>query len=74
MSLPIRPNGPDWEFFLLLKFPGILSIILIMNENERKMVEMFIEVCEERGRLISMEEFVEDIENSIGWREIRELD
>jgi hypothetical protein len=57
-----------------LKFPGILSIILIMNENERKMVEMFIEVCEERGRLISMEEFVEDIENSIGWREIRELD
>jgi hypothetical protein len=24
--------------------------------------------------LISMEEFVEDIENSIGWREIRELD
>jgi hypothetical protein len=45
-----------------------------MNENERKMVEMFIEVCEERGYLISMEEFVEDIENSIGWREIRELD
>ena len=43
-----------------------------MNENERKMVSMFIEVCEERGRLISMEEFVEDIENSIGWDEVRE--
>ena len=44
-----------------------------MNENERVMVEMFIEVCGERGRLISMEEFVEDIENSIGWDEVREL-
>ena len=42
-----------------------------MNKNERVMVEMFIEVCEEKGRLISMEEFVEDIENSIGWDEVR---
>ena len=45
-----------------------------MNENERKMVNMFIEVCGERGRLISMEEFVEDIENSIGWDEVRSID
>ena len=59
---------------LLLTFPSIFYIIFVMNENERKMVEMFIEVCGEKGRLISMEEFVEDIENSIGWREIRELD
>jgi hypothetical protein len=42
-----------------------------MNKNERVMVEMFIEVCEEKGRLISMEEFIEDIENSIGWKEVR---
>ena len=57
-----------------MKFPLFGFIIIVMNENERKMVEMFIEVCGEKGRLISMEEFVEDIENSIGWREIRELD
>jgi len=44
-----------------------------MNESERVMVEMFIEVCGERGRLISLEEFVEDIENSIGWDEVRDL-
>ena len=56
-----------------MNFPNLAFIILIMNENERKMVSMFIEVCEERGRLISMEEFVEDIENSIGWREVRLL-
>ena len=47
-----------------------------MNKNERVMVEMFIEVCEERGvngvvELISLEEFIEDIENSIGWDEVR---
>ena len=56
-----------------MKFLGDYFIILLMNENERVMVEMFIEVCEEKGRLISMEEFVEDIENSIGWKEVRLL-
>ena len=44
-----------------------------MDENERVMVEMFIQVQEEKGRRISMEEFVEDIENSIGWDEVRDL-
>ena len=29
------------------------------------MVSMFIEVCGEKGRLISMEEFVEDIEKQM---------
>ena len=56
-----------------MKFPLFDPIIIVMNENERVMVEMFIEVCGEKGRLISMEEFVEDIENSIGWDEVREL-
>ena len=56
-----------------MKFPLFDPIIIVMNENERKMVNMFIEVCGERGRLISMEEFVEDIENSIGWKEVRLL-
>ena len=54
-----------------LSFLVFSAIIIVMNENERVMVEMFIEVCGEKGRLISMEEFVEDIENSIGWDEVR---
>ena len=57
-----------------MKFPLFDPIIIVMNENERKMVNMFIEVCGERGRLISMEEFIEDIENSIGWDEVRSID
>ena len=57
-----------------MRFPLFDPIIIVMNENERKMVNMFIEVCGERGRLISMEEFVEDIENSIGWDEVRSID
>ena len=42
----------------------------MMNERDKKVLEMFIEVCGEGGKLISMEEFVEDIENSIGWDEV----
>ena len=56
---------------IILTFLQFAFIIIVMNENERVMVEMFIEVCGEKGRLISMEEFVEDIENSIGWDEVR---
>ena len=42
----------------------------MMNERDKRVLEMFIEVQEEKGRRISMEEFVEDIENSIGWDEV----
>ena len=46
-----------------------------MNENERAILEMYIEENKiwlgEWGRLLSLEEFVDGVEDSIGLDEVR---
>tara|TARA_R110002050_G_scaffold76257_1_gene163018 strand:+ start:1859 stop:1996 length:138 start_codon:yes stop_codon:yes gene_type:complete len=42
----------------------------MMNEREERVLKMYIEECQINGRLLTFEEFVEDIENSIGWDEV----
>jgi hypothetical protein len=44
--------------------------ICMMNEREERVLKMYIEECQINGRLLTFEEFVEDIENSIGWDEV----
>ena len=43
----------------------------MMNENELRVLKVYIEECEIAGRLLTIKEFSEDIENSIGWKEVR---
>ena len=42
----------------------------MMNKKEERVLKMYIEECQINGRLLTFEEFVEDIENSIGWDEV----
>ena len=60
-----------------MKFPLFGAIIIVMNKRIREIeikiiLECFVEECEIKGRLLSVEEFMDDIENSIGWDEVRE--
>jgi hypothetical protein len=39
--------------------------------NTLKILDMYIQVCQERGGgLITIDDFIEDIENTIGWGEV----
>ena len=46
-----------------------------MNENERAILEMYIEENQINlgcnGKLLSLEDFIDGIEDSIGWDEVR---
>ena len=42
-----------------------------MNDTSKHILELFIEECEIKGRLLTIEEFEEDIENTIGWDEFQ---
>tara|TARA_R110002050_G_scaffold56751_1_gene127608 strand:+ start:246 stop:452 length:207 start_codon:yes stop_codon:yes gene_type:complete len=46
----------------------------MMNENELRVLKVYIEECEIHGKLLTIKEFSEDIENSIGWDEVRNPD
>ena len=46
----------------------------MMNENELRVLKVYIEECEIAGKLLTINEFSEDIENSIGWDEVRNPD
>ena len=42
-----------------------------MNKNELQILKAYIDECEIAGKLLTIKEFSEDIENSIGWDEVR---
>jgi len=48
-----------------------------MNKNERSILEHYIEenkIClNNSGKVLTLEEFEDGVENSIGWEEVREL-
>ena len=53
-----------------VKGRSIEEIDVVNEDNVDKVWECYLEVCEEKGKLLSCEEFWEDIENSIGWKEV----
>jgi len=53
-----------------VKGRAIEEIEIVNEDNVEKVWECYLEVCEEKGKILSFEEFWEDIENSIGWREV----
>jgi len=40
------------------------------DDNTLKVLQAYIDEVKATGRVMSVEEFVEDIENSIGWKEV----
>ena len=58
-----------------MQFPFRFYIIFVMNKNELEILKMYIEENRvwlgEWGRLLSLEEFVDGVEDSIGWDEVR---
>jgi len=53
-----------------VKGRAIEEIDIVNEDNVEKVWECYLEVCEEKGKILSFEEFWEDIENSIGWKEV----
>ena len=53
-----------------VKGRAIEMIDIVNEDNVDKIWDCFCEVCVEKGKLLSFEEFWEDIENSIGWEEV----
>ena len=54
-----------------LEVPQNRSDNICMKKVEMKIIlECFVEECKIKGRVLSVEEFMEDIENSIGWDEV----
>ena len=47
-----------------------LSLPRGWDHNTLKVLEAYIDEVKATGRVMSVEEFVEDIENSIGWDEV----
>ena len=42
-----------------------------MNDTTQQVLELYIEECKIKGKLLTIEEFSEDIENTIGWDEFQ---
>ena len=42
-----------------------------MNDTTQQILELYIEECNIKGKLLTIEEFSEDIENTIGWDEFQ---
>lgn len=38
-----------------------------MNDTTQQVLELYIEECKIKGKLLTIEEFSEDIDNTIGW-------
>ena len=53
-----------------VKGRAIEEIDIVNEDNVEKVWECYLEVCEEKGKILSFEEIWEDIENSIGWKEV----
>jgi len=42
-----------------------------MNDTTQQVLELYIEECKIKGKLLTIEEFSEDIDNTIGWDEFQ---
>ena len=42
-----------------------------MNDTTQQILELYIEECKIKGKLLTIEEFSEDIDNTIGWDEFQ---
>ena len=55
-----------------LEVPPIrIYTICKMNDTTQQILELYIEECKIKGKLLTIEEFSEDIDNTIGWDEFQ---